>query len=326
MEQAYEYEVSICCLAFNHEPYIRKALDSFLMQKTDFKFEVVIHDDHSTDQTAAIIREYEERYPAIIHPLYQAENQYSQGIRNISGAFNFPRAQGKYIAMCEGDDFWCDDHKLKLQVDYMEAHPDCMLCFHAAGIESEDQALRSRRIRPYVGDRICTEEDVIDKKANYPTASLLFRTASVKHLPKYYEECPVGDIPLQIYLVDQGYAYYMDRRMSVYRQGVAVSWSEQMEQGNYEQKLTDHHRKMKEMFTAFDRETYGRYHEAVENAMQRMDFLTQLNVRHYRQARQPQYRRYYLELPLRTRMLIDLELYCPAMYRLLQKAWYGLHR
>ena len=112
--------VSICCLAFNHEPYIREALEGFLMQKTDFPIEVLIHDDASTDGTASIIREYEERFPDIIKPIYQTENQYSKGIKNISGIFNFPRAKGKYIAMCEGDDYWTDPYKLQKQIDFLD--------------------------------------------------------------------------------------------------------------------------------------------------------------------------------------------------------------
>ena len=91
--------VSICCLAYNHEKYIRDALDSFLAQKTSFPIEVLIHDDASTDGTADIIREYEKKYPDIIKPVYQTENQYSKGVKNISGIFNFPRAKGRYIAM-----------------------------------------------------------------------------------------------------------------------------------------------------------------------------------------------------------------------------------
>lgn len=97
--------VSICCLTFNHEPYIRECLDGFLMQKTNFPFEVLIHDDASTDHTADIIREYEVQYPNIIKPIYQNENQYSKGVR-VTWTFQFPRAKGKYIAMCEGDDYW----------------------------------------------------------------------------------------------------------------------------------------------------------------------------------------------------------------------------
>src|SRR5690554_2985712 len=93
--------VSISTITFNHAPYIRQCLDGFLMQKTDFAFEVLIHDDASTDGTEEIIREYEAKYPDIIKPLYEIENQYSKG-RSGSRTFNFPRAKGKYIALCEG--------------------------------------------------------------------------------------------------------------------------------------------------------------------------------------------------------------------------------
>ena len=118
---------SINCVTFNHANYIRTALDSFLMQKTDFAFEILVHDDASTDGTSSIIREYAARYPDQVKPLIQTENQYSQGIDNISGAFNFPRARGKYIFMCDGDDYFLSPDKLQKQVDYMEAHPDCTM-------------------------------------------------------------------------------------------------------------------------------------------------------------------------------------------------------
>ena len=103
--------VSISCIAYNHESYIRQCLDGFLMQKTTFSFEILIHDDASTDNTTDIIREYERKYPDIIKPIYQKENQYSKGIP-ISATFNWPRAKGKYIAMCEGDDYWTDPLKI----------------------------------------------------------------------------------------------------------------------------------------------------------------------------------------------------------------------
>jgi glycosyltransferase involved in cell wall biosynthesis len=111
--------VSICCLTYNHEPFIRQCLDGFIMQKTDFPIEVLIHDDASTDGTADIIREYEKKYPEIIKPIFQTENKYSKGIK-ISQTYNYPRAQGKYIALCEGDDYWTDPYKLQKQVDILE--------------------------------------------------------------------------------------------------------------------------------------------------------------------------------------------------------------
>ena len=124
--------VSICCITYNQASYIRDALEGFVNQKTDFAYEVLIHDDASTDGTADIIREYADRYPDLIFPILQTENQYSKGLTNVSGTFNFPRARGKYIAMCEGDDYWTDDRKLQKQVDYLEANPGCSLCFHSA--------------------------------------------------------------------------------------------------------------------------------------------------------------------------------------------------
>src|SRR5690554_1582208 len=101
--------VSICCITFNHGKFIREALEGFLSQKTNFCFEVLIHDDASTDDTATIIKEYASRFPNIIKPIFQKENQYSKGIRGMNRRFNFPRAKGKYIAMCEGDDYWIDE-------------------------------------------------------------------------------------------------------------------------------------------------------------------------------------------------------------------------
>lgn len=115
--------VSICCITYNHEKYIRQCLDGFLMQKTNFKYEIVIHDDASTDRTVEIIQEYVERYPALFVPIYQTENQYSRKIKPLV-KYVFPKASGKYIAICEGDDFWVDPLKLQKQIDFLEKN-DC---------------------------------------------------------------------------------------------------------------------------------------------------------------------------------------------------------
>lgn len=132
--------VSVCTLAYNHAPYIRECLEGILMQKTNFAFELLIHDDASTDGTADIIREYEAKYPNIIKPIYQIENQYSKGGR-INSRFNFPRAKGKYIALCEGDDYWTDSLKLQKQVDFMEANEDYGLCYTSINLLHLDKTL-----------------------------------------------------------------------------------------------------------------------------------------------------------------------------------------
>jgi len=123
--------VSICSITYNHGPYIKECLEGFLMQKTTFPVEILIHDDASTDGTEEIIREYEVKYPHIIKPLYEDENQWAKGKKG-SKVFNFPRARGKYIAICEGDDYWTDSLKLQKQVEFLKKNSDCSLCFHAS--------------------------------------------------------------------------------------------------------------------------------------------------------------------------------------------------
>lgn len=121
--------VSIKCTAYNHEKYIRETLEGFIMQKTNFRFEAIVHDDASTDNTADIIREYAEKYPDIIKPIYETENQYSKKDGSLLRIMN-EASRGKYFALCEGDDYWTDPYKLQKQVDFLESHPDYVLCSH----------------------------------------------------------------------------------------------------------------------------------------------------------------------------------------------------
>lgn len=128
--------VSIRCFAYNHERFIRQCLDGFVMQKTDFRFEAIVHDDASTDNTAAIIREYAEKYPDIIKPIYETENQYSKHDGSLTRIMN-AHTRGKYVAMCEGDDYWTDPYKLQKQVDFLESHPDYVMCSHLFDVYNE---------------------------------------------------------------------------------------------------------------------------------------------------------------------------------------------
>ena len=116
--------VSIGCITYNHAPYIRQCLEGFLMQKTTFPFEIIINDDCSTDGTTEIVKEYADKYPDLIIPIFHEENQYQKGVRGIYAKFVYPKVRGKYIALCEGDDYWIDPLKLQKQVDFLESHLD----------------------------------------------------------------------------------------------------------------------------------------------------------------------------------------------------------
>lgn len=132
-----EILVSISCTTYNHAPYVRECFDGFLKQKTNFKFEVLVHDDASTDSTIEIIREYESKYPEIFKPIIQTENQWSQGKRGLNAKYNYSRAKGKYIALCEGDDYWTDPLKLQKQVDFLEKNQEYVLTSHLRIIVDE---------------------------------------------------------------------------------------------------------------------------------------------------------------------------------------------
>ena len=132
--------VSIICHTYNHAPYIAQALDSFLMQRVAFRYEIIVHDDASTDGTADIVRRYSEQHPGVVVPILQQENQYSRGRRAFS--FTLPRARGRYIALCEGDDYWQDPDKLAQQVAFLDAHPDYVVCYHDACVIDDQGALR----------------------------------------------------------------------------------------------------------------------------------------------------------------------------------------
>ena len=319
-------KVSICCITYNHGKYIKKAIDSFLAQKRDFDIEILINDDASTDDTADIIREYEKKYPDIIKPIYHDENMYSKGVTNPSGVYNFPRASGEYIAMCEGDDYWCDDEKLRMQVDILDKNKDISFCFHAAKVENLDNTFSPNLIRPYEKSMRITAKEVINKRTHYPTASLLLRSEYMKSLPQYYFDCKVGDIPMQIISAKYGDAYYIDRVMSVYRMGVPTSWTASQFSGDYKKKQEDYYQNMKRMYEAYDKDSDYRFHSEVEAAKKRLRFLTYVNVRDFKNILSKRYKNEYKELDFRERFFIKFEYFLPGVYNLVRKTALSLKK
>lgn len=219
--------VSIRCIAYNHEKYIRDALEGFVMQKTNFRFEAIVHDDASTDGTAAIIREYAEKYPDIIKPIYETENQYSKHDGSLRRIMT-EACVGKYIALCEGDDYWTDPYKLQKQVDFMEKHPDCSLTYHACKNVFDD-------VEGYTfGETV---------KESYTSVSLLndyFQTATIVvrrdvFTSELYKKavqtgCLSGDTLLCLTASKYGKLMGVNEQMSVYRRH-SSGLSQHMENG-----------------------------------------------------------------------------------------------
>ncbi|MGB0868609.1 MAG: glycosyltransferase family 2 protein [Flavobacteriales bacterium] len=192
-----EIKVSINCLTFNHEPFIRECLEGFVNQKTNFAFEVNIHDDASTDKTADIIMEYQKKYPDIIKPLIQTENQYSQGV-HINRDINFLRANGEYIAMCEGDDYWIDPYKLQKQIDFLDNNPAVGISMSLVRkyIQKSGKFLDKMEKVPYHSDGIYTTIDYL-KFPFSQTSSFVFRNKAY-NFPEWSRKVHAGDKTLVV--------------------------------------------------------------------------------------------------------------------------------
>lgn len=256
-----EVLVTVSCTVFNHAPFLRKTLDGFANQKTNFPFEVIVHDDASTDGSVEIIREYCEKYPNLFRCILQTENQYSKGVK-ISPVHIYPRVRGKYLALCEGDDYWCDENKLQLQADYMEAHPDCSMCVHDTAFISNEGKFLGSFLNGHRKDRDYSAHEIIraDGGGLFQTSSYFARRQVITERPDTFNITKVGDLPMAIYAGVSGYVHYIGRVMSCYRVGHANSWTSRLD-SNVD-RLVIQRQAEYEDFTRMDRLTEYRYTKA----------------------------------------------------------------
>jgi glycosyltransferase involved in cell wall biosynthesis len=206
-------KVSVCMITYNHEQYIAQAIESALMQKTNFDFEIVIGEDCSTDRTRDIIIQYQKKYPERIKLLLNE--------KNVGGNQNFIRTLsaciGEYIAILEGDDFWTSPNKLQKQVNFLENHPECSICFHSVlgfyddNLERKDFFIPSKKMKP-----ISTIEDLL--KENFiPTLSVMYRKKNIPRIPEDLTKSWMLDWPFHILIAKTGKIGYLDEVLGKYR-------------------------------------------------------------------------------------------------------------
>lgn len=221
----YKPYVAIHCLVYNHEPYLRDCFEGFVMQQTNFPFVAIVHDDASTDGSAAIIREYEEKYPHIFKPIYEIENQYSKRDGSLERIMNeaIEATCAKYVAMCEGDDYWTNPLKLQKQVDILEADESLMLCCTNCSVVDnhsvEIQAVRGRVVRDDIAGRY-NLRDFFRDNHQYPTLSVVYRRTHIQEVAEKYactHNAFLGDWTLWICLLIFGDAYFLNEVTCAYR-------------------------------------------------------------------------------------------------------------
>lgn len=269
-----DIKVSVICITYNQANYLRMALDSMLLQVTDFPFEIILHDDVSTDGTVEILHEYEEKYPEIIRVIYESENQYSKGVDFVAPMVR-EKARGKYIALCEGDDFWIDENKLQIQYDALEAHHECDMCACYGCTVTEDGTDEVSAIRPKDHDCILPIEDVIRGGGQYlVTAGLFYRKSMYDEMLPFEKVIPL-DYAQQIKGALRGGIYYIDRKMAVYRRYAGGSWTNNVLKDK--ERLKVQWSKEIALLKQLDVDTDGKYHGAIEERLKAyIPFVDQL--------------------------------------------------
>ncbi len=274
--------VSIVCTTYNHAEYIRDALEGFVKQKTNFSYEIIVHDDASTDGTAEIIRQYAEKYPELFKPILQKENQHSQGIL-FSKLYILPQVSGKYIAQCEGDDYWTDENKLQKQVDFLEDHPEYAGCVHDSIILNCQSGKR-------------TKYSFIDRSRDIEISDPLFHwgrvsaTCSIMYraehfiVPDEIRTKGFNDINRMLYLLSRGKVFFMPDNMSVYRRMANGSWTQKFyTSGDTQKKALDNIDKQIDLFQRYDKFTNNRYHKEIRKAIKNKQIDKLLMCDRYRE-------------------------------------------
>ena len=214
--------VSVCCLVYNHSPYLRQCLDGFIMQQTDFPFEIIVHDDASTDDSQSIIKDYQQRFPTLFRPILQTENQFSKN-KGILVNIVFPQASGKYIALCEGDDYWTDPLKLQKQVNILEGDTSLMAVVTNSMVVDKEGGVLQKQFDNVVPENVEGSYDLhsyFRTAHHYPTASVVFRSIHSLEIREKFNHTLnrfLGDWTLWAILHLYGDFYYLDQVTTAYR-------------------------------------------------------------------------------------------------------------
>ncbi len=219
-----DIKVSVLCVTYNHEQYIEQAINSILEQKTNFKFEILLNDDASTDNTTAIIRKYQQKFPEIIKPIYWSENQYSKGVVWIPNLVH--HCNGKYIALCEGDDYWCDVTKLQNQADLLDNYAEYAACGHNAVIVDDNSNAYTYDV---FGEYMFEKKNICKGTVNFCIDSKFAHTCTImlrKSIFDLYLESSVdeynsikipGECVISALIAANGYFFYDTKMMACYR-------------------------------------------------------------------------------------------------------------
>ncbi len=315
-----EVKVSIYCAVYNHALYLRQCLNGFVMQKTNFKYEAIIHDDASTDDSVAIIKEYALKYPDIIKPIFQTENQYSKGIL-IVNEYILPKCSGDIIAICEGDDFWTDENKLQKQYDFMCDNPNCSIVTHAVTKVNKRNNKKSY-CGPAMQSRYFTADEIIIGGGVFvPTCSIMMKKEVRQSLPDCFKCKGIADYQIQIYAAIVGDFYYMSDCMGVYNAYSSQdAWSTK---NSTTQRSLEYKRNIIDMLGRVNQFYNYKYNDAIKKAINIFRFDIELLLGNYSLLKK-EFKEIYKAQSIKRKVGINIGLLSPNLIKMIIKVYYKL--
>lgn len=307
--------VTIFCQTYNQESYISDALEGFVSQKCDFPFEVLVHDDASTDSTPSIIKQYENNYPNIIYGIYQTENQFSKGV-NITEKHLYPIARGSYFALCEGDDFWIDPLKLQKQVDAIRKHVGVVLCGTASMNVNADTKKVLSEMHFSDRNRVVEYKDILGFVQQYATASFLFsRSAYESYLSSGFNMAPAhGDFKLSQFFHAIGRSYYIDEPTVSYREFAKGSINAGIiANRNWREIVRFNNNNRIESLRMLDSLTCNTLHEYIVKNQSLLTYKTDLELKDLQVLRE-RWSDLFCKEPLKTKMKVYAAYLLPSIY------------
>lgn len=303
-------------MTYNQKEYIAKAIDSILSQKVNIDYSILIHDDCSSDGTYEIVLDYQSKYPNKIQVIHQNNRKFLiDGFNMMIYKYLVPHIKTKYVAYCDGDDYWCDDTKLQKQYDFMEIHKDYSMCFHSAYQLKSSGDMSSKWF--ISKDKDIGMSDLVNDKPGIciATSSIFLKKEVFVNFPNWRKEFPVEDVPMYMMAAIYGKIHCLSDAMCIYRQFASGSWTSQ-NKNDIDRKLK-HLRGIKEATMSFNEWSQHKYSDLVDLQIKGCDFRIAILTKNYSVIFNKTYKHLFKRLPFKERLSLKLQYRLPNLYNLL---------
>lgn len=310
--------VTVILMTYNQKDYIRQSIESILFQETTFDFDIFIHDDCSIDGTYEIIQEYKRKFPNKINVLHQNKRRFlDEGFNMMIFNHVVPNIHSKYVAYCDGDDYWCDTKKIQKQYDFLEQNPDYSMCFHSAYQLKRNNDMSSRWF--ILDERDYNMDDFVNDKPGIKvaTSSIFLKTLVFNDFSDWRKSYPVEDVPLYMTAALHGKIKCLSDIMCVYRQFANGSWTSQNKESN-ERKI-NHLESLINATNEFNKKTQGKYSLLVDSQIKSCKFRIALIRKDFNNIFDSRFKKYLKQLPFKERLSLKLQYRTPHLYNLFHK-------